>query len=105
MQSTIGDGQRSSGATAYLNPVQDRCNLDILINSRATKLIDVNPVTLRAARQANFGSDAFGQALPDLRKVELAQTSQGMSYLVYVVTVLFNHDLQVLVLTSLRVGR
>ncbi|KAI0077524.1 aryl-alcohol-oxidase from pleurotus Eryingii [Panus rudis PR-1116 ss-1] len=39
MQSTIGGGERSSAATAYLEPVETRSNLDILINTRVTKLV------------------------------------------------------------------
>ncbi|CAL1711877.1 unnamed protein product [Somion occarium] len=40
MQSTVGGGERSSAATAYLPPlVQSRTNLDILLNTRATKLV------------------------------------------------------------------
>ncbi|KAK7689665.1 hypothetical protein QCA50_007460 [Cerrena zonata] len=39
MQSSVGGGERSSAATAYLEPVENRTNLDILINTRATKLV------------------------------------------------------------------
>ncbi|CAL1710566.1 unnamed protein product [Somion occarium] len=39
MQSSIGGGERSSAATAYLEPVESRRNLDILINAQVTKLI------------------------------------------------------------------
>ncbi|KAH8079096.1 aryl-alcohol-oxidase from pleurotus Eryingii [Cristinia sonorae] len=62
MQSTVGEGERSSGATAYLNPVFDRSNLDVLVNTRVTKLINT-------ARPPN--------STPALNKVELAQSSNG----------------------------
>lgn len=61
MQSSIGGGERSSAATAYLEPVENRTNLDILINTRATKLI----------QSGQNGST------PILRKVEIAQSSSG----------------------------
>ena len=61
MQSSIGGGQRSDSATAYLHPVENRTNLDILINTQVTRLISyptINPV-------------------PAFRKVEMAQSSKG----------------------------
>ncbi|KAH8079085.1 aryl-alcohol-oxidase from pleurotus Eryingii [Cristinia sonorae] len=60
MQSAIGEGERSSGATAYLNPVFDRSNLDVLINTRVTKLVN----------SATSGT-------PHMNIVELAQSSGG----------------------------
>ncbi|KAF8074145.1 aryl-alcohol oxidase-like protein [Lyophyllum atratum] len=40
LQSTIGNGARSSAATAYLMPaLSQRSNLDVLINTRVTKLV------------------------------------------------------------------
>ncbi|THU96825.1 aryl-alcohol-oxidase from pleurotus Eryingii [Dendrothele bispora CBS 962.96] len=39
IQSTIGNGERSSSATAYLEPALDRSNLDVLINTRAIRLV------------------------------------------------------------------
>ncbi|KAK7434548.1 hypothetical protein VKT23_020157 [Stygiomarasmius scandens] len=39
VQSTIQDGERSSSATAYLEPVLNRTNLDVLINTRALRLV------------------------------------------------------------------
>lgn len=62
MQSAIGKGERSSAATAYLEPVEDRANLDILINTRATKLVQ----------------SGTKQHKPVLQKVEIAQSSSGM---------------------------
>lgn len=38
-QSTIGGGERSSSATAYLDPLLSRPNLDVLIQHQATKII------------------------------------------------------------------
>ncbi|KIK50435.1 hypothetical protein GYMLUDRAFT_461256 [Collybiopsis luxurians FD-317 M1] len=38
-QSSTGDGQRNSAATAYLEPALNRTNLDVLINTRVTKLL------------------------------------------------------------------
>ncbi|KAJ7471447.1 aryl-alcohol oxidase [Mycena galericulata] len=40
LQETIGDGERSSAATAYLPPdIQQRPNLDIFLNARVTRLL------------------------------------------------------------------
>ena len=62
MQSSIGGGERSSAATAYLtSDVRNRTNLDILINTQVTRLINV----------ASSGST------PDLRTVEYAQSRDG----------------------------
>ncbi|KAH8092604.1 aryl-alcohol-oxidase from pleurotus Eryingii [Cristinia sonorae] len=58
MQSTIGEGQRSSGATAYLNPVFSRSNLDVLVNTHVTKLINT----------------AAAKKTPIMNKVELVQS-------------------------------
>lgn len=38
-QSTVGGGQRSSSATAYLEPILSRENLDVLIQTTVTRLI------------------------------------------------------------------
>ncbi|KAF9039539.1 alcohol oxidase [Hymenopellis radicata] len=38
--SSIGNGERSSSATAYLHPSLDRPNLDVLINAQVTKLVN-----------------------------------------------------------------
>jgi len=38
-QSTVGGGQRSSSATAYLEPILSRKNLDVLIQATVTRLI------------------------------------------------------------------
>ncbi|KAK7452787.1 hypothetical protein VKT23_012190, partial [Stygiomarasmius scandens] len=38
-QSTIQNGERSSSATAYLEPVLNRTNLDVLIDTKALRLV------------------------------------------------------------------
>ncbi|TRM60387.1 aryl-alcohol-oxidase from pleurotus Eryingii [Schizophyllum amplum] len=40
VQSSIGNGERSSSATAYLHPALNRSNLDLLINTRVTRIVD-----------------------------------------------------------------
>ncbi|TEB33993.1 pyranose dehydrogenase [Coprinellus micaceus] len=61
-QSTIGNGERSSAATGYLSaPVRARPNLDILLNTQATRVLSTGPL---------------GKQL-DIRTVELAPRSGG----------------------------
>ncbi|KAI0083905.1 aryl-alcohol-oxidase from pleurotus Eryingii [Irpex rosettiformis] len=60
MQSSVGEGKRSHAASAYLDPIANRTNLDILINTQATRLINV----------ATSGT-------PDIRTVEYAQSRDG----------------------------
>ncbi|KAK1232185.1 hypothetical protein PQX77_004697 [Marasmius sp. AFHP31] len=43
VQNSIGNGERSSAATAYLAPALKRPNLDVVINSRATKVFASQP--------------------------------------------------------------
>ncbi|KAJ2919058.1 hypothetical protein MD484_g1337, partial [Candolleomyces efflorescens] len=63
-QNTIGNGERSSSATAYLTPeIRRRPNLDIVINTLATKVLPVD-------------QEGFSGQL-DMRKVELAHRSGG----------------------------
>lgn len=59
MQSTIGGGQRSDAASAYLHPVDGRTNLDILINTQVTRVI----------KTGTSGK------LPVFNQVEMAQSS------------------------------
>lgn len=59
MPSTIGKGERSDAATAYLYPAASRPNLDILVNTQVTRLLSA------------------GEGKPDFRVVEMAQTSDG----------------------------
>ena len=63
MQSSIGGGERSSAATAYLpTDVRDRTNLDILLNTRALRLVKTDNST----------------AGPVFKSVQIAQTASGM---------------------------
>ncbi|PFH47149.1 GMC oxidoreductase [Amanita thiersii Skay4041] len=62
VQSSIGKGERSSSATAFLEPVLSRPNLDVLITTHATRLIT---------------SLSSKSKLPAFRTVELAQTATG----------------------------
>ncbi|CCM03440.1 uncharacterized protein FIBRA_05573 [Fibroporia radiculosa] len=66
-QNSIGtNGQRSSSATAYLEPVYNRSNLDVLIQTQVTKLI---PST------SSHGSPSF-------TAVEMAQSAGSQTYIV-----------------------
>ncbi|TFY70284.1 hypothetical protein EVG20_g2728 [Dentipellis fragilis] len=67
-QSTIADGTRTTSATAYLDPVIGRKNLDVVVNAQATKLIQT-------------GSDG---RTPIFRGVQFAQAadSKGPRYTV-----------------------
>ncbi|KAG7449763.1 aryl-alcohol-oxidase from pleurotus Eryingii [Guyanagaster necrorhizus] len=62
MQSSVGGGQRSSAATAYLNPSQERGNLDILINTHVTKLVQTGSWR--------------GWGKPEFRVIQVAQSSE-----------------------------
>lgn len=64
-QTNTGFGQRSSSATGYLNPVLARSNLDVLISTQVTRLMPLG--------------NSSQKGLPDLRKIEIAQTSDGFS--------------------------
>ncbi|KAF4615922.1 hypothetical protein D9613_011346 [Agrocybe pediades] len=66
IQSTAGNGVRSSSATAFIHPNINRPNLDVILNTHVTKLINV----------AGFFKT------PDLRKVEFAQSRGGQRYTV-----------------------
>ncbi|KAI0339212.1 aryl-alcohol oxidase-like protein [Trametopsis cervina] len=61
MQSSVGEGLRSHAASAYLEPASNRSNLDILINTQVTRLL-------------NAGHPG-GQ--PSMRIVEFAQNTNG----------------------------
>ncbi|KAI0043720.1 GMC oxidoreductase [Auriscalpium vulgare] len=60
-QSTGGNGVRSSAATAYLWPALRNANLDVLIDTRVTRLVN----------------SASRQGVPEFRSVELAQNASG----------------------------
>ncbi|KAI0045450.1 GMC oxidoreductase [Auriscalpium vulgare] len=61
VQSTSGNGVRSSSATAYLHPILDRPNLDLLVDTQATRVLQT-------------GSR---HGIPILRGVELANGVSG----------------------------
>lgn len=60
----IHHGRRVTSATSYLAQALNRSNLDIVVNTRVTKLISVGNV--------------FGQ--PDFRGVEFTQTANGSDH-------------------------
>jgi choline dehydrogenase len=62
MQSTIGNGERSSASTAYLTPkVRERPNLTILVNTYITRVLPVRTTG----------------HVPDIRTVEVAPRTGG----------------------------
>ncbi|KAI0313068.1 alcohol oxidase [Amylostereum chailletii] len=60
IQSTSGNGIRSSSATAYLHPALGRQNLDLLLNTQVTRILPTNHQS---------------SSVPDLRVVEFARNS------------------------------
>ncbi|KDR68216.1 hypothetical protein GALMADRAFT_146462 [Galerina marginata CBS 339.88] len=58
LHSTIGSSARSSGATAYLMPNMERDNLDILVNTYATRLL---PTGHSSAGKPTFRTVEFAQ--------------------------------------------
>ncbi|KAF8170787.1 aryl-alcohol oxidase-like protein [Pholiota molesta] len=66
LQSTIGNGARSSSATAFLTPALNRPNVDVLIHTQVTRLI----------QNGKSGS------LPAFREVEFAQSRTGARFTV-----------------------
>jgi len=58
---SIGNGTRSSSATAYLKPAMARPNLDIVINAQATKLLQTG----------------YSKGLPSFRSVKVTQSAAG----------------------------
>ncbi len=61
MQGTFGGGARVSASTAYLQPVLSRSNLDVLVDTTVTKLIQTG---------TEDGEPVF-------RGVQFAQSSSG----------------------------
>ncbi|KAF9475243.1 aryl-alcohol-oxidase from pleurotus Eryingii [Pholiota conissans] len=59
IQSTSGGGSRSSSATAYLHPILSHPNLDVLVETQVTRLINI--------------AEKGGK--PDLREVEFAKNA------------------------------
>lgn len=62
VQNSIGFSKRSSAATAYLVPVLNRTNLDVVIHTRVTKLYSSTKTTV---------------GLPVIDTVEVAQSATG----------------------------
>ncbi|PIL22608.1 hypothetical protein GSI_15298 [Ganoderma sinense ZZ0214-1] len=60
-QSTIHHGRRVTSATSYLAEAFNRTNLDILVNTRVTRIVPVGNV----------------DGAPDMRGVQFAQTANG----------------------------
>ncbi|KAJ8517245.1 hypothetical protein ONZ45_g5546 [Pleurotus djamor] len=67
LQASIATSVRSSAATSYLEPVENRKNLDILINTRATKLVPSLPISGK----------------PSFKTVELTQSPSSPSFRVH----------------------
>jgi choline dehydrogenase-like flavoprotein len=65
LQSTIGDGQRSSSATAFMQPTLVRKYVDLVINTRVTRLV-----------QTGFGRSSK----PEFLGVELGQPGSRMCF-------------------------
>ncbi|KAJ7653291.1 pyranose dehydrogenase [Mycena polygramma] len=62
LQETIGGGERSSAATAYLSPrVQQRPNLHILLNARVLRLLAQKTTASVAFHAVEFSQDASSQ--------------------------------------------
>lgn len=59
IQNTIGGGARSSAGTAYFDPVQNRTNLHVLLNTRVTRLIN----TAADGATPAFDTVELGQSL------------------------------------------
>ncbi|KAI0754898.1 alcohol oxidase [Daedaleopsis nitida] len=64
VQSTIKDGHRVTSATSYLADALNRTNLDVLVNTRVTKVLPV----------------ALEDGTPAVRGVQLAQSENGPYY-------------------------
>ncbi|KAI0754900.1 alcohol oxidase [Daedaleopsis nitida] len=68
-QSTISCGRRVTAASSYLARAFDRSNLDILVNTRVTKLLPIG--------------EASGSGLPDMRGVQFSEDANGTAYTMY----------------------
>lgn len=71
-QTTTGGGERSSSSTAYLRPILDRPNLDVVINAQVTRLINIGGTGNSAT--------ASTTATPDMRSVEFAKDSNNQRF-------------------------
>ncbi|KAL5528041.1 hypothetical protein ACEPAF_7177 [Sanghuangporus sanghuang] len=63
-QSTIANGVRDSSAVAYIEPVLSRSNLDVLVNTRVTRVIQTG----------------IQSSVPEFRAVEASASSNGTKY-------------------------
>ena len=67
MQSTIGGGERSNANTAFLQPIISRSNLDVLINTRVTKLVQSGTAKLGPIfNTVELGSTADSKPFRDI---------------------------------------
>jgi len=58
-QNTVGNGQRSDSSTAYLTPVLNRTNLDVLIQTTVTRLISTGKTNGKPAfKKVEFAADS-----------------------------------------------
>ena len=63
IQATVGGGQRSSSAVAYLEPALERPNLHVLIENTVTRLIQTAPVDGKPTfKKVEFAPNASGTA-------------------------------------------
>ncbi|RDX45571.1 alcohol oxidase [Lentinus brumalis] len=69
-QGTYGNGRRSSAASSYINPFLYRANLDVLVNTTATKLVQTGHANGR----------------PAFRAVEVKQSSTSRNYTLHAAT-------------------
>ncbi|KAF9482345.1 aryl-alcohol oxidase-like protein [Pholiota conissans] len=72
LQSTIGNGARSSSATAFLTPALKRSNVDVLINTQVTKLIQTSKTgSLPAFHGVEFAQSHTGSRFSVIAKKEI----------------------------------
>ncbi|KAJ6608666.1 aryl-alcohol-oxidase from pleurotus Eryingii [Mycena sp. CBHHK59/15] len=57
-QSSVGQGQRSHAERAYIAPVRNRANLDVVLNTRATKLINTGSSSAPVFKTVQFGTNS-----------------------------------------------
>ncbi|KAF8880824.1 aryl-alcohol oxidase [Gymnopilus junonius] len=77
LQSTIGNGTRSSSAIAYLTPsVQARPNLQIVLNTRVTRVLQTNPIGgSKSFRQVELSTGSKLVTVTALKEVILSAGS------------------------------
>lgn len=60
-QAAISNGQRIDAASAYITPIVGRGNLDILLNTRVTRIIQTDLVSgVPAFMKVEFGTNSSG---------------------------------------------